>query len=178
MRGIWGERLLGAARRPPWAAQLVAATLGAAVAAWILPEVRYLIAGLWVLVLLIAALATAVARTHRIVARPPSVLDTALTTVDQRPPRPADLVRCERIFGWGSYSAKDFDDTARPALRALIGARLEPGPEASGPEPRPGADGPDNELKALLGRTSAEKLYGRWVTSEDLDRIVSAMERL
>jgi hypothetical protein len=150
-------------------AQLLVATLTAVAAAVIVPEFRHVFLGLWLLAVLTYALAAVVSSAWGLVGRRPSAIDVALAPTNRRPGRPADLVRCERIFGWGSYASSDFDDTVRPALRALINARLETDGAASPPA---------DELHVLLGDTPAEAVYGRVVTSRDLERIVEQMEAL
>jgi hypothetical protein len=42
----------------------------------------------------------------------------------RREPRPDDLERLERIFGWKVYSGGDFDFRVKPVLRSILRARL------------------------------------------------------
>jgi hypothetical protein len=54
--------------------------------------------------------------------RPPgaSEFDDVLRSVPSERPRPEDLQRAERVFGWKRYSADDFDHRIRPLLQRLI----------------------------------------------------------
>jgi hypothetical protein len=54
--------------------------------------------------------------------RPPgqSEFDEALRPVRSERPRPEDLQRAERVFGWKRYSADDFEHRIRPLLQRLI----------------------------------------------------------
>jgi hypothetical protein len=54
--------------------------------------------------------------------RPPggSEFDDVLRPVRSERPRPEDLQRAERVFGWKRYSADDFEHRIRPLLQRLI----------------------------------------------------------
>jgi hypothetical protein len=54
--------------------------------------------------------------------RPPggSEFDDALRPVRSERPRPEDLQRAERVFGWKRYSSDDFEHRIRPLLQRLI----------------------------------------------------------
>ena len=49
-----------------------------------------------------------------------SEFDDVLRSVPSERPRPEDLQRAERVFGWKRYSADDFDHRIRPLLQRLI----------------------------------------------------------
>jgi hypothetical protein len=49
-----------------------------------------------------------------------SEFDDALRPVRSERPRPEDLQRAERIFGWKRYSPDDFEHRIRPLLQRLI----------------------------------------------------------
>jgi hypothetical protein len=54
--------------------------------------------------------------------RPPggSEFDEAMRPVRSARPRPEDLKRAERVFGWKRYSPEDFEHRIGPQLRRLI----------------------------------------------------------
>lgn|GEM_PF-6949160 len=81
--------------------------------------------------------------------------------------RPADLERCERLLAWGRYSPRDFDHHVRPVLAGLLRHRLETSTASLDPE-----------LAALLAGTPAEDIYGKGVSTRDLERIVLSIEAL
>jgi hypothetical protein len=58
--------------------------------------------------------------------RPPggSEFDDALRPVRSARPRPEDLQRAERVFGWKRYSPDDFEHRIRPLLQRLIRVRV------------------------------------------------------
>jgi hypothetical protein len=68
--------------------------------------------------------------------RPPGVseFDDALRPVRSERPRPEDLQRAERVFGWKRYSADDFEHRIRPHLQRLIrvGALARGGSDPAG----------------------------------------------
>ena len=68
--------------------------------------------------------------------RPPggSEFDDALRPVRSELPRPEDLQRAERVFGWKRYSPEDFEHRIRPLLLRLIrvGVLARGGPDPAG----------------------------------------------
>jgi hypothetical protein len=54
--------------------------------------------------------------------RPPSEseFDDAMRPLRSARPRPEDLKRAERVFGWKRYSPEDFEHRIRPLLQRLI----------------------------------------------------------
>ena len=58
--------------------------------------------------------------------RPPgeSEFDEAMKRLGSARPRPEDLKRAERVFGWKRYSPEDFEHRIRPLLQRLIRASV------------------------------------------------------
>jgi hypothetical protein len=108
----------------------------------------------------------------RLLTRERSEFDNALASTTHRSVRPDDLARCERTFGWKTYTARDFDHHVRPLLRELLEHRV-------GEAGRSGATfqlGP--ELRALSAGAEAEATYGETVTTDDVERIIRRIEDL
>lgn len=108
-----------------------------------------------------------------------SPFDRALAEGSERPDRPRELQRFERVLGWPSHSPRDFDAWVRPMLRSLLKDRLlarrgidiETNPAAARTVLPP-------ELHALIGphvRQSAPA-DGRDVDSATVGRLLDGIE--
>jgi hypothetical protein len=156
------------ARAAVGAAVATCASLGA-LALW--PDRSHAIVAAWALAMLTWGLLRAVGGA-RLLTSGRSEFDKALATPAHRPVRPEDLARCERIFGWKAYPARDFDHHVRPLLRELLEHRV-------GEAARSGAVlelGP--ELRALSEGAGAEASFGAVVATEDVERIIRGIEEL
>lgn len=156
------------ARAGVGAAVATCASLGA-LALW--PHRSHAIVASWAVAMLTWGLLRAVGGARHL-ASGPSEFDQALATPAHRPVRPEDLARCERIFGWKAYPARDFDHHVRPLLSELLEHRV-------GEAGRSGAVlelGP--ELRALREGAGAEATFGPIVATEDVERIIRGIEEL
>jgi hypothetical protein len=156
------------ARAGVGAAVATGVSLGA-LALW--PDRSHAIVAAWAVAMLTWGLLKAVGGARPLASRR-SEFDQALAIPAHPSERPEDLARCERIFGWKAYPARDFDHHVRPLLKELLEHRVG---EAS----RSGAVlelGP--ELQALREGAGAEDTLGAIVTTEDVERIIRGIERL
>lgn len=114
------------ASRVPVTGAVTVVLLG--LAAWILlPTHRALVVELTVVALL-GVILIKVTRDARSLRRPrPSLFDLDFDRSERHAERPSDLVRVERILGWRSYDARDWDRRVRPLLTELISNRLRAG---------------------------------------------------
>jgi hypothetical protein len=157
--------------RAAWVA-LGGATSATAAAAVLWPGRAHAIVAAWALTVLAWGLLRAVGTTRLLVRDEHSAFERALFTPAHQTVRPDDLARCERIFGWKSYPARDFDHHVRPLLKELVEHRIgERGKSGSAIELAP-------ELEALMEGAEATKIYGANVSTEDVDRILQHIEKL
>jgi hypothetical protein len=140
-----------------------------ALALW--PGRSHVIVAAWAVGMLAWGLLKAVGGV-RVLARGRSEFDGALVPSSHGSVRPDDLARCERTFGWKTYSARDFDHHVRPFLTELLEHRVDEAGR-SGAVLELGA-----ELRALRNKTDAEDTYGPTVTTDDVERIISRIEDL
>ena len=156
------------ARAMAGAAVATCACLGA-LALW--PDRSHAIVAAWAIAMLTWGLLRAVG-SARFLAAGRSEFDKGLETPGPRRVRPEDLARCERIFGWKTYPARDFDHHVSPLLRELIEHRVgEAGRSGTVLELGP-------ELQALREGAAAEATYGPIVTTADVERIIGRIEEL
>lgn len=132
-----------------------------------------LILALWILALVACGLSASLAIVRGLGKRSTSRFEQAVAARHEKAARPEDLRRSERVCGWEIYAPRDFDFHVRPLLKELIVFRLEDG----GGSPRD-ATLNDPELRALAGPRSAEDIYGRAMTTADLERIIGRIETL
>jgi hypothetical protein len=106
--------------------------------------------------------------------RPPggSEFDEALRPVRSERPRPEDLQRAERVFGWKSYSADDFEHRIRPHLQRLIrvGVLARGGSDPAG-DPEAAASLPSRLNDVAVGPPAETSFDTR-----DLEGIVGEIE--
>jgi hypothetical protein len=81
-----------------------------------------------------------------------SEFDEAMSPLRSARPRPEDLNRAERVFGWRRYSPEDFEHRIRPLLQHLIRARIL---ARGGPDPTH-----DHTAAESLPRSLREIAYG------------------
>jgi hypothetical protein len=149
-----------------------AATCAAVAAAALWPQRSHAIVAAWAIGVLAWGLLRAVGGALVLARGGRSTFEGALASSVDRTARPDDLARCERVFGWKSYPARDFDHHVRPLLKELIEHRIgERG--RSGPAFELGP-----ELTALMEGAEAEAVYGTSISTEDVDRILERIERL
>lgn len=157
--------------RAAWIAMGAAASATAA-AALLWPGRAHAIVAAWALTVLAWGLLRAVGTARLLVRDEQSTFERALLTPAHQTVRPDDLARCERIFGWKSYPARDFDHHVRPLLKELVEHRIgERGKSGSAIEVGP-------ELEALMEGAETAKVYGANVSTEDVDRILRNIEKL
>lgn len=151
------------------------------VAAWtvgyIRPDYRLGAATTWGLMVLVYGSVWSAVQTRGLVRRGRAPYDQILHPPSEAKRPPADLVRCERIFGRRIYSPGDFDHAVRPLLRTLIRHRLSfehratlddaYAHEVMGPE-----------LVGLAGSEPSETLYGRNLATTDIERILNQIEAM
>jgi hypothetical protein len=103
-----------------------------------------------------------------------SEFDDAMTRPRSDRPRPEDLKRTERVFGWRRYSPEDFEHRIRPLLSRLIrvGVVARGGPDpADGPH---AAEGLPPSLRAVVTGPAPEGSFD----TRRLDDIVGEIEAL
>lgn len=150
--------LVGAIALPPWRTSVVAV---AALLAFLLGGIE---------------MAAASLRQAR-----ESSFDRALAEGSEHPERPKELQRFERVLGWPSHSARDFEAWVRPMLRSLLKDRLlarrgidiDTHPAAARAVLPP-------ELQALLGPhvRHAAPAEGRDVDSATVGRLLDGIEAI
>ena len=108
--------------------------------------------------------------------RPPgrSEFDDALRPVRSERPRPEDLQRAERVFGWKRYSPDDFEHRIRPLLQRLIrvGALARGGSDPAG-DPEAAANLPGSLRDVAVGPPAQSSFDTR-----GLEEIVEEIEAL
>lgn len=158
---------------------LVAVSIAAVVGMIVFPSQREVIALVWAFIGLGAGLGVLNGKARQLLSRRPSPLDRALLVHPPETQRPADLERLERTHGLRAYEPDDFDHYVRPAMRRLIVHRLRHrhGIELPRDEPLARAVAAD-ELIALAGRTPASTLYGRVLRTDDIERLIRAVEEM
>lgn len=156
---------------------LVVLTVAAWTVGYIRPGYRLGAATTWGLIVLVYGSVWAALQTRALVRRGRSPYDQTLHPPGDSKTPPADLVRCERIFGRRIYSPGDFDHAVRPLLRTLIRHRLSF-------EHRVTLDDAyahevmSPELVGLAGNEPSETLYGRNLATTDIERILNQIETL
>jgi hypothetical protein len=138
---------------------LVAVVLGTTFA-----DIRGALTAVWTLVVLGYILIFLAERAGVLVRR--SRFDEALVQRPTELSRPEDLQRCERSFGWKSYSLRDFDHEVRPQLAALVAHRAR------------AKESIDEELAELLHPTVPHGSEEISVKTRDLTRLVQKIEQL
>lgn len=155
---------------------LVALTLAAWSVAFFRPAHRLGAATTWGVSVLLYGLAWSGLQVRGLVMRGGSPFDRILQTPVYKAVRPADLTRCERTFGRKDYTPGDFDHAVRPLLRALISHRLAFGGVVHDTDAE--SRTLDEELYGLIGKESAETLYGHNLVTSDIARMLSRIEEI
>jgi len=150
---------------------VVKVSIVAAIAALTLPSYRVMVLIAWTLAVLGAGLLVSNAAIFRLI-QGRSSFEAALRPRPRTPERPADLVKCERAFGWKIYGAKDFDHHVRPQLREMIRHRLRMRGTGATLSPLP------QSLEQILGARPAEDIYETNLTTADISLIVAQIEVL
>lgn len=138
---------------------VIAVVIGATFA-----DIRGTVVALWTLAVLAYVLVLLADRAGVLVRR--SRFDEALVRRPAESLRPDDLQRCERSFGWKSYSLRDFDHEVRPQLAALVVHRAR------------GKELLDEGLIELLQPSVAHGGDETTVTTRDIAALVEKIERL
>jgi hypothetical protein len=154
------------------------ATVVAAGAAVVLPELRAQIAVGTCLALFVVGATHAASWSAGLRAAPPSAFDEARTLRRAAPGRPPDLEALERTLGWRSYGRRDFDHRVRPVLRRLLAFKVL---AAHGVDPDADPAGarailPD-DLAWLLEASGADDDAGA-IDTEHLESLVARIEAL
>jgi hypothetical protein len=108
--------------------------------------------------------------------RPPreSEFDDAMARPRSERPRPEDLQRAERVFGWKRYSAEDFEHRIRPLLERLVRAEVV---ARGGADPADDPDAAEALSRTLRAVVTGEAANGTFDTRR-LDDIVEEIEAL
>ncbi len=103
-----------------------------------------------------------------------SEFDDVLRPVRSERPRPEDLQRAERVFGWKSYSPDDFEHRIRPLVQRLIrvGVLARGGSDPAG-DPEAAASLPGRLHDVAVGPPAETSFDTR-----DLEAIVGEIEAL
>ena len=155
---------------------LGAMTVAAGIVGFVRPGFRLGAATTWGLSVLVYGLIWSGLQVRGMAAHGRSPLDQILRPPVGKRSRPADLVRCERIFGQKVYTPTDFDHSIRPTLRTLIHHRLALDRDGAGGEGKSADGALDDELTGLIGKAPAEALYGRDLVTADIERMLGRIE--
>ena len=103
-----------------------------------------------------------------------SEFDDALRPVRSERPRPEDLQRAERVFGWKRYSPDDFEHRIRPLLQRLIrvGVLARGGSDPAG-DPEAAANLPGSLRDVAVGPPAQSSFDTR-----GLEEVVEEIEAL
>jgi hypothetical protein len=97
----------------------VTVTLAAGIAVLAAPDEAGLVVHVWLVVVLVVALAAALTRLHHAMPRRASAFDAAFARAPSGPARPASLARVEREVTLSTGTAFDVHYRLRPLLRGL-----------------------------------------------------------
>jgi hypothetical protein len=103
-----------------------------------------------------------------------SEFDDAMSPVRSARPRPEDLKRAERVFGWKRYSPEDFEHRIRPQLTRLIrvGVLARRGSDVT--RDPTAAEGLPRSMRAIVDGPAPEEPFD----TRRLEMIVNEIEAL